>query len=40
MTFKPTPSQLETIEQYGNAHMPLEAIAAALDVRPDTLRDG
>jgi transposase-like protein len=38
MTFRPTFAQLEIIEQYGNAHMPLEAIAAALDIHPDTLR--
>ena len=38
MSWKPTLAQLEIIEQYGNAHMPVEAIAAALDVHPDDLR--
>jgi hypothetical protein len=38
MTWKPTFAQLEIIEQHGNAHMPIEATAAALDVDPDTLR--
>jgi hypothetical protein len=38
MTFKPTPSQLETIADHYAANMPLEATAAALDVHPDDLR--
>jgi hypothetical protein len=38
MTWKPTFAQLEIIEQHGNAHMPTEATAAALDVHPDDLR--
>jgi sugar diacid utilization regulator len=38
MTFKPTPSQLETIADYCAANMPVAATAAALDIHPDTLR--
>ena len=38
MTWKPDRRQLETLADMGNAHMPVEAIAAALDVHPDDLR--
>jgi len=38
MTFKPTSHQLETIADHYAANMPLEAIAAALDVHPADLR--
>ncbi|MGA3340453.1 MAG: hypothetical protein ABSD11_07465 [Methylocella sp.] len=36
--WKQTPRQIDLIAEYGNAHMPVEAIAAALDVHPGDLR--
>jgi hypothetical protein len=38
MTWKPDRRQIDLIAEYGNAHMPVEATAAALDVHPDDLR--
>jgi hypothetical protein len=38
MTWKPDIRQLDLIADMGNAHMPVEAIAAALDVHPANLR--
>jgi hypothetical protein len=38
MNTKQTPRQIDLIAEYGNAHMPVEAIAAALDVHPGDLR--
>ena len=38
MKWKPDRRQIDLIAEYGNAHMPIEAIAAALDVHPDDLR--
>jgi len=38
MTWKPDRRQIDLIAEYGAAHMPVEAIAAALDIHPDDLR--
>jgi hypothetical protein len=38
MNWKPDKRQLDLIADMGNARMPVEAIAAALDVHPDDLR--
>ena len=38
MTWKPDRRQIDLIAEHGAAHMPVEAIAAALDVHPDDLR--